>query len=112
MIPATHWVKKRPFVVLSSDFRNSNSQTNTTEVELLPYHFPSLSLFSSPPSFETSYLQNTGEWLLSCLLVISPQAGQITQLQSYAFLHGVDWLWSNIDEGLVGLNAGGLATEG
>ncbi|GBN89051.1 hypothetical protein AVEN_46737-1 [Araneus ventricosus] len=44
MLSATHGVKKRTFLVLSSDF--SDSQTNTTEISLRPFTF-SVSL----PSF-------------------------------------------------------------
>ncbi|GBM75317.1 hypothetical protein AVEN_126690-1 [Araneus ventricosus] len=31
---------------------------------------------------------------MNYILVILPQAGQITPAQSCAFLHGVDWMWS------------------
>ncbi|GBM97344.1 hypothetical protein AVEN_27464-1 [Araneus ventricosus] len=82
--------------VLSSDYRTSDFQTNTTEVALRPFTFPPLFSFFPSPLFLTSYLQKTGEWLLSCLLLIRPQAGQITQLQSCAFLHGVDWLFGGL----------------
>ncbi|GBN23287.1 hypothetical protein AVEN_257831-1 [Araneus ventricosus] len=89
-----------------SEFQTSYSQTNTTEVALRPFTFPSLFSFFPSPLFLTSYLQKTGKWLLSCILVIRPQAGQITQLQSCAFLHGVDWLWSILNGGLCRLKRG------
>ncbi|GBM87863.1 hypothetical protein AVEN_182884-1 [Araneus ventricosus] len=45
------------------------------------------------------------------LLVIRPQAGQITQPQSCAFLHDVDWIWSILTEGLCRLTRGWSAKQ-
>ncbi|GBM26884.1 hypothetical protein AVEN_264742-1 [Araneus ventricosus] len=43
---------------------------------------------------------------MTYLSVIRPQAGQITQPQSRAFLHGVDWMWSILTGGLCRLTRG------
>ncbi|GBM94704.1 hypothetical protein AVEN_16716-1 [Araneus ventricosus] len=43
---------------------------------------------------------------MNYLPVIRPQAGQITQPQSCAFLHGVDWIWSILTGGLSRLTRG------
>ncbi|GBN16248.1 hypothetical protein AVEN_72794-1 [Araneus ventricosus] len=91
--------------LLTSDFQTSDSKTYMTEVAFSRFTF-SVSFLFPFPLFLTSYLQKTGEWWLSCLLIIRPQARQITQLQSCAFLHGVDWLWSILNEGLCRLKRG------
>ncbi|GBN18422.1 hypothetical protein AVEN_151809-1 [Araneus ventricosus] len=43
---------------------------------------------------------------MNYLLVIRPQAGQITQPQSCAFFHGVDWIWSILTGGFCRLTCG------
>ncbi|GBM18230.1 hypothetical protein AVEN_39001-1 [Araneus ventricosus] len=43
---------------------------------------------------------------MNYLSVIRPQAGQLTQPQSCAFLHGVDWMWSILTGGLCRLTRG------
>ncbi|GBM29385.1 hypothetical protein AVEN_253907-1 [Araneus ventricosus] len=45
------------------------------------------------------------------LLVIRPQAGQITQPQLCAFLNGVDWTWSVLTAGLCRLTRGWPSKE-
>ncbi|GBL87691.1 hypothetical protein AVEN_81318-1 [Araneus ventricosus] len=50
-----------------------------------------LSVFCFLP-FQTPCLQRPGEWFRNYLSVTRPQAGQITQPQSCAFLHGDDWM--------------------
>ncbi|GBN94966.1 hypothetical protein AVEN_119895-1 [Araneus ventricosus] len=42
-------------------------------------------------------LQRPGEWLVNYFSVIRPPAGQITQPQSCASLHGDDWKRSTLD---------------
>ncbi|GBL87955.1 hypothetical protein AVEN_192110-1 [Araneus ventricosus] len=46
---------------------------------------------------ELKEFQRPGEWLTNYFSVICPQAGQIAQPQSYAFLHGVDSMRSTLD---------------
>ncbi|GBM28151.1 hypothetical protein AVEN_224204-1 [Araneus ventricosus] len=91
--------KKRPFLVLSSVF---GIQTNTMEGRTPSVYFSS----HLPFLFLNTLPSKAREWFLSCLLVIRPQVGQITQPQSCAFLHGVDWMWSVLTGGLCRLKRG------
>ncbi|GBL72527.1 hypothetical protein AVEN_130150-1 [Araneus ventricosus] len=55
-------------------------------------------------------VQRPGEWLMNYFSVIRPPAGQITQPQSCAFLHGVDWKRSTLDRRSLSA-AGGWPTQ-
>ncbi|GBM95900.1 hypothetical protein AVEN_183330-1 [Araneus ventricosus] len=102
MLSANTGSKKRPFVVLSSDFRNHKKTRRRWHSACLLFISPLLffpSLLITLPSKDRGVV-------LSCLLVIRHQAGQITQPQSCAFLHGVDWLWSILNGGLCRLKRG------
>ncbi|GBN19279.1 hypothetical protein AVEN_254244-1 [Araneus ventricosus] len=55
-----------------------------------------LFVFSLPP-FLNPFPQRRGEWLMNYFSVIRPSAGQITQPQSCASLHDLDWKRSTLN---------------
>ncbi|GBM89849.1 hypothetical protein AVEN_107951-1 [Araneus ventricosus] len=66
MLSATQGVKKRLFVVLGSDFRTSDSETNTTEVTLRSFTFP-ISFFLYPLSSLLNTLTSKGRGVVVVL---------------------------------------------